>query len=65
MDVLVRLADLYLQASQDRSQFYTALVLRDAIAEINRLWEANAELQAKLKRKLPRERSLPAKSERV
>jgi hypothetical protein len=37
LDVVDRLADLHVQATTERSHYYTASVIRDAIAEIKAL----------------------------
>jgi hypothetical protein len=39
MIILEKLEDLLLQATTERSHYYTAAVLREAIAEIRRLQE--------------------------
>jgi hypothetical protein len=38
-DILVKLADLHKQATTERSHYYVASVVREAIAEITRLRE--------------------------
>ncbi len=36
-DILARLADLHVQATVERSHYYTGALIRDAMAEIARL----------------------------
>lgn len=44
-DVLVKLADLHVQATNERSHYYTGSVIREAILEITALRGKLAEIE--------------------
>ena len=50
-DILIRIADLYKQATTEQSHFYTAEVLRDAAKEILDLRQALAQMRANIDRR--------------
>ncbi len=47
MTILEKLQDLHVQATNERSHFYTGAVIREAIAEIERLMKELKEARGK------------------